>query len=256
MSESIECIESKELPSLTSENIYTISPEVICKVFKEAKCEPSDPVVNRFYFAFKYNETPMESIRDQALMIKLWIASYNAIRTVQALAEYAKNSVEICKLLGTRELEYIVKLDAAKANFLAPAIMYTHGLICKSIPDANITPGAIVSAVYHAPTQILSSMLARMPRETRSNRAVLRVLMKAAVSYRGLDLLKLINENRLYSDHLLQLAAQSESICVESIEYILYEIGYDTKIDYFVGEAERASNTHVLDILKVYKSPM
>ncbi len=239
---------------LTSDNIYSIPPKVIRDIFAQLKTAPEDPCLQQIYFMLGniWKATDLQVPRTQALLIEIKVVDDRSLEVAKILCMFARNALEICRLLQLSTLKFIAGLDAAKANFLAPAIMCSRGEVCESIPGANITPGAIIVTMRHAPISILSDMLSRMPRETRTNLAVHRTIMKAAVSCEGIGLLELVYEYGLHSDYILHLAARSEKICVDAIEYIMYKMGYDAQLSYFIHEATEANNTRVLDILGMY----
>lgn len=249
-----EARQANEAMHLTSDNIYLMPPKIIRDIFAHLKTEPEDPCLQQIYFMLGsvWKATDLQDPRTQALLIEIKVVDDRSLEVAKLLCMFARNALEICRLLQLATLKFIVQLDAAKANFLAPAIMCSHGSVCESIPGANITPGAIIVTMRHAPISVLSDMLSRMPRETRINRAVHCTIMKAAVSCEGIGLLELVYEYGLHSNYILHVAARSEKICVDAIEYIMYKMGYDAQLSYFIHEATEANNTRVLDILSMY----
>ncbi len=96
----------------------------------------------------------------------------------------------------------------------------------------------------------LIDICARASEESLMNAAVRRTLMQTAATRGDLELLKLINQHRLHTDHALDLVAESQEITVEFLEYLLFVIGYNIKIDYIRRKAQEASNTRLTNLAK------
>jgi hypothetical protein len=188
----------------------------------------------------------------RALLIRILARNNHSLRISNALIAYARESVEICSLLDDATLKVVVGLNAAKANYLAPAVMHSFGAVCEHIPDNNITVGAVVAAIHHGEVSHVENLISRAPESVVKNSTLHNVLIKTALASDTLDLLELIVKLNLAGNWIISYVARAKDILVANLEYVLFEIGHERHIPDMLHIAKQNNNTYMIQALSMY----